>query len=102
MRNPTIVTLILCLIFSSLLFAQSGNIEGIITDQATGEFLAGANVFLKGTAIGAATDLQGSFRVSNVPPGQYILVVSYIGYEQKESNVTISPRATLKVEIKLH
>ena len=38
---------------------------------------------MKGTSNGAATDLDGRFTLSNIPPGS-VLVISYIGMETKE------------------
>ncbi|MBK9147988.1 MAG: carboxypeptidase-like regulatory domain-containing protein [Flavobacteriales bacterium] len=64
--------------------AQQYKLRGIVSDGATGETLIGANVVLKGTTIGAVTDIDGRFEllVSELPP--YTLVVSYIGYTQLE------------------
>ena len=42
-----------------------------------------ATVQVKGTSNGAATDLDGRFTLSNIPPGS-VLVISYIGMETKE------------------
>ena len=65
----------------SIVFAdQNGRISGVITDADTHEPLAGANVVLEGTALGAATDLDGVYLVTNVPVGTYQLKVMYIGY----------------------
>ena len=47
------------------------------------------NVFLKGTTIGAATDINGMYNISKVDPGNYILVVTYIGYDTTEVNISI-------------
>ncbi len=75
--------LILASLYSPLT-AQSlkGKISGKILDAETGEALIGANVVLKGTQMGAATDLEGSFYVPAVPPGNYEVVVTMIGYTQ--------------------
>jgi hypothetical protein len=42
--------------------------------------LLGVNVYLKGQNIGAATDLEGNFKIEKLPVGNYVLVYSYIGY----------------------
>ena len=65
----------------------SGQIRGVVKDSTTGDVLYGANVWLKGTSIGAATDMEGKYRIPNVPAGSYTLVVRYIGYRQKEIQV---------------
>jgi TonB-linked SusC/RagA family outer membrane protein len=60
---------------------QDKRITGVITDD-TGEPIIGANVLVKGTALGAITDMDGKFTLE-VPPNA-ILQVSYIGYIAKE------------------
>ncbi|HEX9974710.1 MAG TPA: TonB-dependent receptor [bacterium] len=78
--------LILFIFFIScpLLFAQSqlrGKITGVISDTNTHESLAGVNVVIKGTYMGAATDLNGRYIINNISPGQYDLEASMIGYK---------------------
>ena len=74
---------------SSLQAQKNGNISGRVTDVASGEYLPGANVYLEGTTFGAATDRSGLYRISNIPPGNYNLNVSYIGYEKETVAITI-------------
>lgn len=62
-----IVILIPTFIFS----ASSGKISGMVKDAKTGEPLAGANVTLENTTMGAATDVDGYFAILNVPVGTY-------------------------------
>ena len=63
---------------SSILFAQM-TVSGTVTDAVTGAALAGANVVVVGTEMGAAADASGAFTISNVPNGA-TLTVSMIGY----------------------
>jgi TonB-dependent receptor len=58
-----------------------GSITGTVVDQKTGETIIGANVVIEGTTIGAATDLNGSFRIENLTPGLYNIQVSFISFE---------------------
>jgi hypothetical protein len=67
---------------SLFLWAQGkGAFEGLITDSKSGEPLAGVNVIVKGTYYGAATGLDGRYRIPNVTPGTYDLEASIIGYK---------------------
>ena len=59
-----------------------GSIGGVVTDQETGEPLAGVNVIIKNTHMGAVTDLSGEYAIRNVAPGKYDLSIMYIGYTQ--------------------
>jgi len=79
MRNY-FLPFLLSLIFSSA-FAQTGTISGKIADAKTGEEIIGANVSIQGTQVGAATDLEGNFKISNVKPGTYSLLVTFITYK---------------------
>jgi hypothetical protein len=74
------------MIVTAFLYANenTGKINGRVIDQKTGEALIGANVILKGTVYGAATDLDGNYYISGVPSGVYQLIVSYVGYETQE------------------
>ncbi|MDW7679807.1 MAG: TonB-dependent receptor [bacterium] len=60
---------------------QTGKIAGKVIDKSNGEALVGVNIIIRGTTIGAASDLQGDFIILNVPPGSYSLLASMIGYQ---------------------
>ena len=60
--------------------AQTGKISGTVYDQQTGEPLIGANVLILNTNFGSATDVNGEYIINLVPPGEYNLRASYIGY----------------------
>ncbi len=81
-KISTILIILLFIIFASQqLFAAGGRIAGIVTDGVTKEPLSDANVFLEGTGIGTATNLDGEYIITNVPVGSYQLSVVYIGYK---------------------
>jgi TonB-dependent receptor len=82
------ITLLLFFTASSLL--ANGTIKGKVFDKDTKEGLPGANVIIKGTSTGTASDLNGGFTIPNVPPGTYTVQVSYVGYMQKTATVTVS------------
>lgn len=85
LRALTLV--IVALLFCNVSFAQ-GSLKGEVTD-IRGDAIVGANVFLKGTNIGAATDINGNYKINNISPGSFVLVISSIGYKTKEFNVNI-------------
>ena len=69
-----------------------GVISGTILDAETGESLIGANVVIEGTATGASTDYDGKYQFE-VEPGNYNLVISYIGYADKKiQNIEVTDR----------
>ncbi len=79
-RILVFLTIATCSIWDS--FAQSGSVEGTITDAKTGETLIGCNVLMQGTTKGTVTDLDGHYVLDNLSAGIYNLVVSYISYDQ--------------------
>jgi hypothetical protein len=79
-----LIPVIFFTIFSTYLFAQSGAIKGNIKDAKTGEAIIGASVLIEGTAIGAATDVEGNFNIPKAPAGVHTVVVSYISYQTKK------------------
>ncbi|MFA7421937.1 MAG: carboxypeptidase-like regulatory domain-containing protein, partial [Melioribacteraceae bacterium] len=87
----------------NLTLAQSshGHIQGKVLDKATNESLPGASIYFLGTAVGTMTDIEGSYRISNVSPGTYELVVSYIGYKKETIKVVISANKATNLDIKL-
>ena len=87
------------LLFPALVSAQVGTISGRVLDDA-GEGLPGANVVLRGTTVGAATDVDGNFQF-NAPAGRYTLVVTSIGYRRGEQAVTVISGQTTTATFRL-
>jgi len=86
----------------SLYAGTTGKITGTITDAETGEPLIGANILVKGTALGAAADMDGYFMILNVPPGKYTIQAMFIGYNTKEiSDLRVNIDLTAKIDIVL-
>ncbi|MDP2885780.1 MAG: carboxypeptidase-like regulatory domain-containing protein [Ignavibacteria bacterium] len=88
-----------------LLAAQTvlagGVVKGRVFDKDTKDLLPGANVTIKGTSMGASSDLNGAYTIPNVPPGTYTVQVSYIGYRTKTVEVSISNDATVVQDFSL-
>jgi hypothetical protein len=51
-------------------FGQHGIVRGFVYDKENGEPIIGANVYLNGTTMGAASDVNGFFSISRIPPGR--------------------------------
>jgi iron complex outermembrane receptor protein len=87
--------LVLMVAMSSFAFAQS-TVKGKVTDAKSGEGLVAVNVSVKGTDVGAITNVDGDYSV-NVPAGATTLVFSYTGYSTKE--VEINGQSTINVQM---
>ena len=103
MKN--LLTLFALLLGANLLFAQQVSIRGTVVDEF-GYPLAGAEVILVDTPLGAQTDIDGIYLISGVTPGSYNLSVRFLGYESQtlyniivkskgnpEYNFSLSPKA---------
>jgi iron complex outermembrane receptor protein len=93
--------LILLSVASSLLGQPMGRIEGTVTDAETGEPLAGANVQVSKTLLGAAADERGRFIIRRVPPGMYMLNVTFIGYRTEHLRIRVQRDSTSSIQIAL-
>ncbi len=72
----------------NLSFAIGQTISGTVTDE-NGNGLAGANVSVEGTNMGAAANSSGSYTISGVGSGSYTLTASFIGYSSSSKSVNV-------------
>lgn len=103
-RHDVVFSILAMLLFCVAIpaAATTGKISGTVRDKQTGEPLAGANVVLPGTHLGAATAPDGYFYIIGVPPGKYEVKVLYIGYHTLTiTDVFIRVGLTTKLEVKL-
>jgi len=106
MKNSFTLFLLFCvnlLLLSVFTYGSTtGKLTGRITEAGTGEPLVGINIILEGTTMGAATDLDGYFLINNVPPGNYVVAVSGIGYQKKRFiDVRIAVDFTTQLDVVL-
>ena len=103
MKKQLLLVSFLLLILSTILFSgTTGKIAGIIKDSESGDPLVGVNVVIEGTTLGAATDLDGYYVILNVPPGNYKVTASFIGYFDysiTDARVNIDQTTTLGFEM---
>jgi len=89
MRIAAKYVLILVLFLPASMWAQTGTIRGFVYDKISGEPIIFTNVILKGTTIGAATDVNGYYSISKITPGTYTLQVTFLGYDTARKEVSI-------------
>ncbi|MGM0588502.1 MAG: TonB-dependent receptor [Bacteroidota bacterium] len=97
-------SLLLLLLVPYLLSAQNStqsSINGYVRDGSTGETLLMANVALMGTTKGATTNTSGYYTINNIPPGEYVLVCRYIGYQPYDQEIIIGEGENLRVDIEM-
>ena len=98
-----IIGIIAFLLTPILMYSQTtGKIAGTITDFETGEPMIGANVILEGTQTGAASGVDGSFYIINVPPGTYTVKVRMVGYGTIVfTDVIVSVNRTVELPVQM-
>lgn len=80
----------------------SGKLTGVVTDAQTAEPLAGVQVYIDGTGLGALTGENGRYFIVNVPPGTYTVVAEILGYQTvRVENVVVAIDATRSVNFQL-
>ncbi|MFD1256195.1 SusC/RagA family TonB-linked outer membrane protein [Mucilaginibacter terrae] len=84
--------LCLMLALSCVAFAQTGSITGKVLDN-TGQPLPGVTVGLTSTTLGAPTDVDGNFRINNVPAGSYTITARFFGFTTGQQTVTVTAGA---------
>ena len=79
------------IVISAGTFAQVGTIRGFVYLKDSGEPVLFTNVFLKGTTIGNATDVNGYFSITKIPAGNYTIIIpSSMGYDSLIETVTVT------------
>ncbi|MCH9008523.1 carboxypeptidase-like regulatory domain-containing protein, partial [candidate division KSB1 bacterium] len=90
MKYKAIVFFLLIMsLFSAQIYAQTAvKLSGVITAADAGHPLAGANISVQGSLLGAAAQNDGSYEI-NLMPGSYTLLVQYIGYRTIKAQVNV-------------
>ncbi len=90
------------LLFMSLngLFGQTGFISGVVSGN--GQPLEFASIGIKNTSLGGVSNLDGYFRIDNIPYGEYQVIISTIGYQSKFMSITLdssNPSVDFKLDL---
>ena len=91
----------LLFLYNSTIYSQKGGVKGTISDSKTQELLIGANILIQGTDLGTSTDLDGSYLLANINPGDYNLVFSYTSYKTQIVRISVIKDEVVELAIKL-
>lgn len=89
---------------SDTALAQNGILAGTITDAETGETIPGANILIVEVDRGAASDMDGTYRIENVRPGTYTVTATFVGYRtfrQQAVEINADQTTTLNIEMSM-
>src|SRR6478609_6089012 len=92
-----LITMLLCMVFAvGQLAAQTRTIKGKVTDEK-GAAVAGSSILVKGTTVGATSDLDGTFSI-NAPSSATALVIKAIGFAEQEIAITRNNNYTVSLK----
>ena len=90
--------IIMAMVFTTFAYSQN-TVQGKISDSDTGQPVFGATVFFPQLEKSAMTGTEGNFRINNVSPGNYQLVISSLGYATRTMQVRVPLESPLEIEI---
>jgi outer membrane receptor protein involved in Fe transport len=104
-NNFRVLKLLLLLFFSVSILIKAGTtgkLSGKVLDENK-EPVVGANIVVDGTYLGAAADINGYYYINNIPPGEYTVVVTAVGFQKTIiENVNIKIDLTTKLDININ
>jgi outer membrane receptor for ferrienterochelin and colicins len=89
LRFLSIGAILMALLFNPNLIVAQNIISGKITANNSTP-LTGANVTIKNTTIGSASDADGNYKLAHLKNGEYLIRVSFFGYETIEKTVVLT------------
>lgn len=90
MKSRLLGAMALLFVSLSLMAQDSGILRGNVYDKETGDPIIYGNVYLENTTIGSTTDLEGFYSISDIAPGDYVVMATYIGYDTARVDVKVS------------
>tara|TARA_B100000614_G_scaffold71391_1_gene63577 strand:+ start:13438 stop:15771 length:2334 start_codon:yes stop_codon:yes gene_type:complete len=97
-KNSAVIMTWFAVVFSQQTPFQ---VFGFITDSTSGEALIGANVFIRESGQGMATDNNGYYVLSDIDIAEPKLIVSYVGYEKFELKLDFNKNRSQNINISL-
>ena len=93
------VTIVISLTFLSA--QNTSSINGFVRNDANGEPISYANVFISNTPLGAATNRDGYFVISDIPSGTHEVNVSMIGYAVHKETIDLTEISSIRIEVRM-
>ena len=92
--------LLLSLFITTVSIAQNtGTLRGFVYDGGSGEPVIFTNVIIKGSTIGATTDENGYFSISDAPVGSQTVFCTALGFDTATSNVNITKNKITNIKL---
>ena len=94
--------LLFCFVAQIAIAGTTGKLVGKVTSKVNGEPLIGANVILEGTGMGTATDIEGRYFILQIPPREYDIRYTMIGYQDvimRDVRIRVDLTTTIDTEL---
>jgi TonB-dependent starch-binding outer membrane protein SusC len=101
LRLAPVIAVLACLSAAELHAQATGVVVGAVTDAATRQPIAGAQITIVGTTLGTVTDPQGRYMLRNVPAGPQLIRVTLIGYAADDVRIVVTTEGTVQANIGL-
>ena len=101
MRKKFFLLIIVCLVMGAGVMAQTSTVSGTGFAEDNNEPIIGASVLVKGTTLGAVTDIEGKFTILNVPGTAKTVIVSFVGMQKVEAAIKPAMKVVLKSDSEL-
>jgi len=98
----TIFILLLTTILLRANVVQKGEISGSTLDAKNRLPLIGVNIYVEDSAMGAASNIDGTYQIKNLPVGTYTITFSYVGYSAvTKTDIIVKPGRTTYLNVEL-
>ncbi|MCK9558350.1 MAG: carboxypeptidase-like regulatory domain-containing protein [Bacteroidales bacterium] len=101
MRKFQFLTVVILIVSTAISFAQTGSINGVVTDSLTGEPVANLTVFIPSTTYGTTTNQSGEYRLNGLNPGDYILIFRHLSYHPSSRTIAVNPGDQLVLNMQM-
>jgi iron complex outermembrane receptor protein len=90
------INLIICVMILTYQYTTAQTkISGKITDNITGEAVAGATVYIPELKTGTITDKDGFYKIENLPKTRVVIQVSFLGYKSIIENIDLTTASSM-------
>jgi len=100
MKRKILLLTILTTLFGSISFAAPGVVKGIILNEDNST-LAYANVTLEEIQRATTSNQKGEYKLDNIHPGEYTLVVSFVGFPQQKKKIAVRDSSVVEQNFSL-
>jgi TonB-dependent receptor len=100
-RRLALFALVVSLCTHNTMLAQS-TLYGTVSDSTTNERIVGVNVLIVGTSLGAATTIDGEYRIAGISQKPYQVKFSCMGYEPKTVQIDFTTNTQVQLSVRLN